>query len=281
MGSGFTPTDSVPAVPHRVTGAVLTWRSPRTLQRSLSSYRKRGLDRLLHQRLVLVQEGGGEEAEIARSFGWEAIVEDTNIGIGPAYARLVGCASAELFLFLECDWLLTEDPRRQMAASADLIMLGKAEVVRLRSTRRPGFPLGMLRFQNRENLHPEWLIESVFYDPQPWRSFHGLIRRVVQGGVEFAMAGTAHAAWTNNPHLVSTSFVRRLLGECGERLGNLESAIADQWGEMDVQVAHAPGLFTHHRVDGPPINRRGLRYHADQRFRWWTRNLRRRRAAET
>jgi hypothetical protein len=40
-------------------------------------------------------------------------------------------------------------------------------------------------------------------------------------------------------------------------------------------VAHAPGLFTHRRIDGPAINRRGLRYHVDQRFRWWTRGLRR------
>ena len=267
---------NVAAVPHSVTGAVLTWRSPRTLERSLASYQRHGLDCMLQQRLVLVQEGGDQEAAIARSFGWEVITEERNIGIGPAYARLVERTGTELFLFLECDWLLTASPQRQIAASADLLTLGTVHAVRLRSTKRPGFPLGMLRFQNREELHPEWLIESVFYDREPWRSFPGVIDRLVYGGIEFAVTGVAHASWSNNPHLVTTSFVQRLLGDRGGETGNLETTVAAQWVNLEARVAHAPGLFTHSRVDGPAINKRDLRYHVDQRVRWWTRHLRRR-----
>jgi hypothetical protein len=262
-------------VPQRVTAGVLTWRSPRTLARTLASYRRHGLDDLLDQRLVLVQERGGEEARIARSFGWSPIVEEANIGIGAAYARLIEMTTSEYFLFLECDWRIVRDPREQLAASTSLLGTNGIEVVRLRSVERPGFPLGMLRFQNREDLHPEWLIECIFYEPEPWRVFPGVIAERVENGVPFAVASSAHASWTNNPHLVRTAFIQPLVRSWQDQLGNLETSIDAVWADLPVAVAHAPGLFTHSRVDGPAINVRGVRYHADQRFRWWTRRARR------
>lgn len=260
-----------------LTGAVLTWKSPATLRSTLTSYRKRGLDRLLDQRLVLVQEGGPREISIAEEFGWTAIAPSENLGIGGGYQRLLNECDTSHFLFLECDWKLSGDPASQITASVDLIDRGCAAVVRLRSTTRPGFPLGVLRIQNREQLHPDWLIESVFYEPQPWRVFPRHIQAHDHKAVRFALARPVNAGWSNNPHLARTEYLRALLAQDSAHSTNIENAVtAGSYGD-GVLIAHAPGIFTHARLDGPAINVRGLKYNFDQRFRWATRGIRRRR----
>lgn len=224
---------------------------------------------------MFIQEAGAEESALARARGWCSIESEANVGIGAAYAKLLDSVTSEYFLFLECDWVLEEPAHEQITASLELLESGGADLVRLRSTRRPGFPLGVLRFQNREHLHPEWLLESCFYEPTPWTVFPTAISEIRVRGTSFAVSTSTHAAWTNNPHLASADFLRNFVDPTAAPVGNLETTLAQRWAELRPTVAQAPGLFSHRRLDGPAINRRGVRYHLDQRFRWSTRSIRR------
>ena len=197
--------------------------------------------------------------------GCQVIGSGENIGIGPAYRALVEAATTEFILFLECDWRLTGDsPVEHVEAALSLIRRGSADVVRLRSRTRPGWPVNETQFQNRELSYPRWLLGSALYEPRPERLFPGLIRD--EEG--WLLASSQYANWTNNPHLARRSFVvDHVLPWCGEAGIQLEGLIDEYWDNGGFKVAQGRGLFTHERLDGPRFRAQSL----TSRIGYWPR----------
>jgi len=224
-----------------LTIAVLSWGSHKTLINTLNSYEEYGLYNLADERIIWFQEFTKPDLEIARRYGYHAYGSPTNIGISGGYKGLVQLATSDLFLFLENDWLLTEDPTQQIKDAKALIGSGYADVARLRSRNNPGHPLWTKQFEGNELSRPEHLLDSIHWT-NPSRFYQ--IKPVL--GTWFETIAP-FANWTNNP----TMFRREwLIENILPRLdGDIERSIQSWWEEQSFKVVQGEGLFTHWRLD--------------------------------
>jgi hypothetical protein len=267
----------------RFTLAALSWASPRTTARSLTSWAPLARSDLCAQRLIYFQERTPLDDRLAAEHGFEPFGDDENIGIGPAYRRLIDRATADHFLYLECDWKAL-DPRGAVhhVAAAQRVLDDGIAVVRLRSRRRPGWPVNPSTMQNRELEYPYWLLEMAFWEPRPDEVYPSLISRRRIAGEDWLVAKARFAGWTNNPHLARTAFLRTNVRPFTFGTGReLEGLIDRYWEQLEIDVAQGDGAFTHARVDGPgyrcAANRKAwdfLRLRLGRLLRWQRRRHR-------
>src|SRR6185369_2649992 len=113
-----------------MTIAILSWAARKTLRNSLESYRNYVLDEMDPEKIIFFQEITNEDKDLAAEFGYEAHGVPINIGI----------ATGDLFLFLENDWELIEDPTIVLEKATNILWNEAADVVRLRHRDNPGAP---------------------------------------------------------------------------------------------------------------------------------------------
>lgn len=229
----------------------VSWRSPRTIERSAASWQKLGTS-LVQGRRIWFQEINESDYLLAAGRGCVAVGSTQNVGLGAAFVELVRSSEAEYLLFLECDWLLTgKNPNDHLRAAVQLIQSGGADVVRLRSIRRPGWPVNSIVLKGRELDSPEHLLQSCFWRRRPDRTFPSSIERVERCGEAWYIAEAACASWTNNAFIAKRSLLSRVV-ERSETSGlPLEAAINEWWPRESSRVAQGRGLFSHRRWDGP------------------------------
>jgi hypothetical protein len=241
--------------------AALSWASPATTARSLASWAPLYNSGACAERLIYFQERTELETALARQHSFEPLGDSQNVGIAPAYRKMLDRAQGSHFIFLECDWRLVHASRaaRHARAALDLIESQEAAVVRLRSRTRPGWPVNPSQLQNKELTYPYWLLDSTFWEPHPERIFPNHLRRLEVGGEDWVLAPARYAGWTNNPHVARVDWlvehVRPFTRESGKVF---EGVIDAHWRELPVDVAQGRGLFTHSRIDGPGFYRQPL-----------------------
>lgn len=243
--------------------AALSWRSPRTITQSLASWDVLATTRSCVQRLAYVQEQDTADVQAVRRHGFEAVGDANNIGIGPAYRELLDRATGEFFVFLECDWRLTRhrDAVAHLQRAAWLIQQDEVQLVRLRSRRRPGWPINPSQLQNRELAHPYWLLDMSLWEPRPERIYPEHLTRLDALGERWVVAAAQHAGWTNNPHIARTDWLREHVRPFTTGPGTaFEGLIDAHWSSLPIRVAQGRGLFTHDRVDGPGHRDRSLHH---------------------
>nr|WP_272210365.1 hypothetical protein [Marinicella sp. W31]MDC2876238.1 hypothetical protein [Marinicella sp. W31] len=97
--------------------SVLTWKSPRTLERTLRSLQPVG--DLFSQRTVVCQEGSPEEMDIARRYDFEPVATEKNLGIQEGLARCAESLSSERILIVESDnFFVASDHARDLLKRA-------------------------------------------------------------------------------------------------------------------------------------------------------------------
>ncbi len=224
-----------------LTIAVLSWGAHETLLNTLGSYRKHGLDQLDAERVIFFQEYSKRDREVASAFGYKSFGSPENIGIAEAYKLLVSYASGDLFLFLENDWELIQNPKEQIYDAAYLLEQGVIDVARLRSTVRPGEPLWSRQYKGNEYQRPEYLLDSVY-----WDRAH-LFPEITQPDVFWNATSAKFANWTNNPTMFRTEWLRETIVPRIE--GDIEVSLQPWWKEQDFRVGQGFGLFTHNRLD--------------------------------
>jgi len=219
---------------------VLSWGQHKTLRNTLQSYETFGLNKLDAERIIFFQEITDQDIQIADEFGYKAIGAETNIGIAQGYKRLVEESTSDLFLFLENDWLLLEDPSDQMFEASELLRNEIVDVVRFRSRKYPGNPLWTRQYEGKELEHPEFLLDSIHWtDPSKFRYISHL------NGWYFT--NSMFANWTNNPTMFRTKWLRKnILPHIGNR--DIEVDVQDWWKTQVFGVAQGEGLFTHWRI---------------------------------
>lgn len=203
------------------------------------------------QKIIWFQEITDEDKDIAARFGYEAIGSSDNVGIAGGYRGLVDHATGSLFLFLENDWLLIEEPSTQIITGAMLLETNSVDVVRYRHRLVPGAPLWSSQFAGNETSRPEYLLESMHWEKNPdkytlsdYAYAHQPIKKLPYG---WYMTDARFAAWTNNPTMFRTDFIKYLSKKFE---GDVEIALSEWWqSSAGFKVAQGDGLFTHHRLD--------------------------------
>lgn len=232
-----------------MTLAMLSWGAHQTLIQTLESYKVRGLED--SQKVIFFQEICQEDRDIAQRYGYEAIGDSKNIGIGPAYAELIRYAEGDLFLFLENDWLLIENPLYQIIAAEVLLNTLTVDVVKFRHRKTPGHPLWSRQYEGNEMSAPQYLLDSVHWT-EPGYYYPDKVRllSVAFGGiaeVSFSVTTAPYANWTNNPTMFRTQWLKDNMLDRLE--GDIEKHVQPWWQNQEFTVAHGPGLFTHSRID--------------------------------
>jgi len=237
--------------PMSFTLAVLSWGAHQTLENTLNSYQKYGLDKLADQRVIFFQEISSEDMQIADKYNYEYLGSSTNLGIPGGYRALVSYATQENFLFLENDWELIEVPARIIHHGQLWLLSPEIDVVRLRHRRYPGAPLWTLQFKGNELSRPEHLLDSVHWVDNPAQKFPQYIgygeADDENGKSEWFSASSKHANWTNNPTMFRTDWLRKnIVDRLGDR--DVELDIQSWWQQQFFGVTQGEGLFTHRRI---------------------------------
>lgn len=225
-----------------MTIAVLSWGATETLSNTLESYKRFGLDQLDGDKVIFFQEYSKEDRTIAKNFGWNSFGSPENIGIAEAYKLLVTYASGDLFLFLENDWELIEEPREEMQDAAEMLRHNMLDVARFRSRDKPGNPLWSRQYQGNEYSRPEYLLDCVYWEKNPLK-----FPEITQPMYPWYAAKARHANWTNNPTMFRTDWLRETIVD--RIVGDVEVSLQPWWKDQDYMVGQSWGLFTHNRLD--------------------------------
>lgn len=236
---------------NNLTVGILSWKAPTTLVRTLQSYKDSGLLNYPNQIFIFFQEVSGRDKEIARRFGLKYYSSEINLGIAGGYREMLKYVKTDNYLFLEDDWFIREDKYSQVIPILQDAerLLHTADVIRLRNRRKPGDPLWTYQFKRHELEHPECLLDCVH-----WREDPQVISPLITNTEgKWYLASSQNAGWTNNPHMVRTSWVEKYLLP---RLGHhdIETDICKWWPTSNFKVMQGEGLFTHNRA----FNVRGI-----------------------
>jgi hypothetical protein len=230
-----------------LTIGILSWGAHKTLINTLESYRKWGLDRLGDERLIFFQEISDYEKLLARDYGYKAIGAPTNVGIAEGYKALVEHTTSDLFLFLENDWLLIDDPAIEILDGQIILSSGFIDVVRYRSRTQPGNPLWTAQFKGREYDRPTHLLDATYYHTHEELKAFPELSYYADRYNGWWVTGAHYANWTNNPTMFRTQFLRdHIVDKMGSR--DVELDLQAWWEQQDFVVAQGEGLFTHWRI---------------------------------
>ncbi len=227
---------------------ILSLGDHQTLLNSLNSYKSSGLLNYVAQVYIFFQKISDSDCSIADSFNIEYFGSEKNLGISGGYQELLKHANQPNFLFLENDWLIPEDSyplvTSQLSDAVKLINQNTSDVVRLRSQKHPGDPLWTLQFRGKELTRPEHLLDCLHWIEDPSLNFPEYIKKITPN---WFTTTASFANWTNNPHLIRTSWGREvLLPKLGDK--DIERSLQKWWQQTNYVVAQGKGLFTHYRL---------------------------------
>lgn len=255
---------------------VLTWRSPKTLERTLVSHEAAGLWPLLNQRLVFVQEGDADSVSIARNAGYEVAVSQENLGIFGGFKAMGAAMRTDLIIPNENDFQAITAPQetvKQLTFARELVDQARADIVMLRSRDEPGEPFfqdkyhayfpkndtAQMTARLRRMLRPlktrRMAARSIrLFADAPTRAPFA-VHEIAQG---WAMTTSRWQTWSNNPCLLRREFfndtliahadaapVRRTIN--GAK--NFEIELNDRWWRTQAfKIAQGPGIYSHNRI---------------------------------
>lgn len=225
-----------------LTIGILSWGAHYTLRNTLESYRFWGLDKLADQKLIWFQEMSEEDKAIAGFFGWDCDGSSSNLGIAGGYRELVARTTGSLFLFLENDWRLIENPLVQITTGAVALETFGTDVVRYRSRKHPGNPLYTRQFQGNELSRPEHLLDCLHWEEHPEK--FSQIQKLPYG---WYGTDSRYANWTNNPTMFRTDWIRMWSSLFA---GDVEIDFQHTWENYKppFRVIQGDGLFEHYRI---------------------------------
>ena len=235
---------------------ILSWRSNKSIEATLKSYKANGLFSLANDVTILFQEARPKDIKLAKKYGIKFIALDNNIGIGEAFKRLATEAETDNILLLEHDWKLVENAsatKEHLLAAINLLNEG-IHCVRLRHRYKYGLPhYSIDRYKDKEltyfddwiQLYHPHLIDAVHWEAEPhvkWPDFF-----TNRDGFYFVDSSIGN--WTNNPCLYNKNFylntVELFTGEGIE----LERNISYWWARQNFKIAQGLGLFEHNDID--------------------------------
>ena len=144
----------------KVSLAVLTWKSPKTLHACLTSIAP--IFDFFDERLIVCQESDPREIEIAEEFGMRIVATKTNLGIQGGLKKCFEEARNELVFFCENDLQLSVPVKRAVTTlsfAADYMMTNDAKCTYLRY-------LPQSAERRAKDFHKFWRVEGNIVKPR-------------------------------------------------------------------------------------------------------------------
>ena len=249
---------------------ILAWRDLDRLAANLDGYAAAGLPDLFAERVIYFQELGEAHRALADRYGYRAEGGTANIGILGGFKALGQAMTSEVVLLLEDDLPIVEDAadaRRQIDGATNLLLSGRAQVVRLRSRRLPGEkfqtarkyaryhgggPLPALRRALRPGKARRVAGGAPYVRDKADRAHRGLIDRADDGAY---LVSAACLPWTNQSVMIRRDFfLERIVAHAeanpSRRRVNGFPDIEKEWNapvwrKSGWTVGVPEGLFTH------------------------------------
>ena len=244
---------------------IICWKSPKTIENTLSSYKKNGLLNLVKP-IIYFQERSKENDGLAEKYGIKDIMGgETNTGIIGAMIELIKKAETKYFIFAECDFELVHDKsttEKTLKEAVRLMEEKDVQVVRLRDKKRPGEPLGSRDLAPvTDDELPNYKFGSDFLykievlmfpgNIEPDKAFPGLFEKI-EYDTPWYKTDSLNAPWSNNIFIAKTDFLKERLLPLLEQnremhSKNMEEYLIENLGSYNVAAGN--GLFMHNRLD--------------------------------
>lgn len=242
---------------------LLTWRDLEATCESIETWGSAGLLDGAEKIAYVNELDQRKKAVLKGEFGFHVLGTPENKGIAAALSALFEEAQSPYSIFLEHDWHAVGSPsevRRQVQASEHLLDQGFADAVRLRHRVHYGEPLysrhlgaSVFTDQPRHSMDcVHWCDDPVAAagDDRFWSSSYDNGDLQLEP-VPVLSTSCQYAAYTNNPTMYRTKFLKQKLGPFCSQLGfsDVEKSIGFWWNAQALVVARPdPGIFMH--VDG-------------------------------
>lgn len=229
---------------------MLSWNSSDTLDETIKTYQKEGLFDMVNDVTILFQEFNISDYDVARKYNVNLIGQNSNIGIGNAFIKLVNNSQTENVLLLEHDWNLIESKEttyQRLKEGLEFLNEGYT-CVRYRHRKTPGYPhfsfqyIGkeLTYFDKKMGYNSPHLLDSLHW-MEPDVSFPDKIEK--EGN--YFVTTSRYANWTNNPCLYRKEFYLNNVKPFVGTGIDLEENISKWWIEQNLKVAQGEGLFKH------------------------------------
>ena len=259
---------------------LMSWRSHKTLEATLETYKAQNLFSYFDEVIVLFQEVSIADLEIAEKYNLRYITTDKNIGIHGGMRLLAESATSDYILFLENDCPLIEEGKEiksQLSLSISRLSKGEVDIYRMRSRWQPGEKFDTIekykeyhKLPNEKfNLHKflrklirpgkyKKLIGTSPYVHETPQGFlyNRFIKKMPEGDF---IVDSAVLPWTNQSVIVNRKlFLDVILSYVGANpsrrtvcgFQDVEKSLNSKWWKnQHFKIGIGKGLFTHKRLD--------------------------------
>jgi hypothetical protein len=237
---------------------ILTHRSPITLENTLVSYKESGLLDLVDDIYCIIQpsDKANQELCVCIYYGVRPVLEEKNGMMAWGIKRVFEEAKHEYVLFLESDFrsLYKKEIIKTMLDYAIHVLSNKeADVIKLRSLKRPGHPNQSRLFDGKETMDDDHLGQLYFctnYLEEPEKKFPEYVS-LVQDKPRVYKMSSKNCVYSNNPNITSKEFFKSNILPYVEFGKHLEPEIGIDWKRKYNHIIYIPqGIFAHVRLDG-------------------------------
>lgn len=265
---------------------ILSWKSHKTLEKSLQSYEEIGLKDFFDEVKIIFQEISEDDKKLAEKYGYDYVGIEKNVGIQEGHVLICENLKTDYVLVLENDNPVVENREtvyRRLLLALELLENNTIDIMRLRHRWNfgEGFGLGKyLNFFNIKQLHQKYnylkpknnLIKylkkflrpdkaqrlagySLYCEEFPDRLFPKYIDKLDD---ELYAVSSNIMTWTNQSVLLKRELYKQLLEYANEHpssrnangFQDLEKPLNCKWWRKQAyKIGVGEGVFSHNRFD--------------------------------
>lgn len=195
---------------------ILSWKSHKTLERSLQSYEKVGFKELFDEVKIIFQEISADDIALANKYGYDYVGTEKNLGIQHGHKLIYENLNTDFVLVLENDNPIVENElviQQILEKSMNFLRQNKIDVMRLRHRWNFGESFSLEKYLNYYNvtkLHPNYIFDEL--DTNKKDSFSKFFKKIFRKEKALRVAGYG-LYFEQNPHEVFPEFVEKVEDE--------------------------------------------------------------------
>ncbi|MGB5792451.1 hypothetical protein [Poseidonibacter sp.] len=172
---------------------ILSWKSHKTLEKSLQSYEKVGFKELFDEVKIIFQEISPEDKALAEKYGYDYVGTDNNLGIQHGHKLIHDNLSTDYVIVLENDNPVIVDTKtlkERVLNSLKHLESGKIDVMRLRHRWNFGEGFSLEKYTEYyeiENLHDKYSSDKI--QSSVFSSFTKKLKRIFRPEKALRIAG--------------------------------------------------------------------------------------------
>lgn len=222
---------------------ILSWKSHKTLEKSLQSYEKVGFKDLFDEVKIIFQEVSEDDKKLAEKYGYDYVGTNENLGIQNGHKLIHDNLSTDYVLVLENDNPIVEDSNavlNRFLKAIELLKKNKIDVMRLRHRWNFGESFSLekyLEYYDVSELHEKYCAKAIevsrigslikflkrifrsekalriagyglYYEKKPDEVFPKYVQKV---DLELFIVNSNIMTWTNQSVLLKRDFYGKLI----------------------------------------------------------------------